>query len=272
MERTVVSAEVDSSEEVAELFCQLQAVTIETLYSLGARALERPYRYTIEASSTAMGLAIRPECVIGGADSPIAFGRVVHVDGGSGAQVFNIVLFPRPGSGLPVLGCEILCFKKGVHLFVLDGFGFHQSAIEAALSQRLKPIGRELEQRFCPSSLPEWSENVFSADAIVLKPGARARATVAPFQQAFEAFLGAYLDAARQVRQVGFDFDADARRRRKDYLAEQARHEPARPFLQRVAGEQWVEDFIHEFLYPTWLHDGDRAPSWLGHSMSRQDH
>jgi hypothetical protein len=195
-------------------------------------------------------------------DRRVPFGRLVRVEGGQRVQVFNAVCFPSLSVSLPVLGCEILCFSKGVHLFVLDAFALDERseadrAVRAALCEARADIAAE----FSMMERPDWGAEVFSPEAILLKPGARAEVSLERFVPALDRVWSAWceqLGRARAEREGWWR----RRARRRRYLADHAADEPARPFLSRIFGEDRAGTFIDEFLFPRWLHGEDGSPDW----------
>ncbi len=186
----------------------------------------------------------------------LAFARTVRVNAGASMQVFNCVLFPSDGRS--IVSCEILAFQKGVHLFVLDAFG-QSEHVDPAFSEMAR-AGRGLRKAYALDSPPEWGKNVFSPEVVIIKPplGAALDTTLV---EAFKSVLETSLDC--QQESVLLD-----KGRRQSYLTEHAGGEPARPFLAKVAGEEWAERFISEFLFPLWLHDEEKLPIWMKSSLT----
>lgn len=195
----------------------------------------------------------------------VALARMVRVDAGQAAQVFNLVIFPNAQTHHAIFGCELLVFRRGVHLFVLDLF---QTSPKEPSSPRQLLVNQErllcdqLELERAP--VPDWGQGIFSEELILFKPGARSKVSAlgpAPFIQALEALLEDYLAALSQPTP---DPDPQAHiARRARYIYGHAHDEPAGPFLERAAGRPWVERFVHDYLYPSWLMEEDRTPPWI---------
>lgn len=207
-------------------------------------------------------LSIAPRAFVG---EGMSFGRVVRVRGGKRAQVLNIVLVPSIDSPLPIFGCEVLVFARGVHLVVLDLFPTCDHSINQPLADQLRFVGDTLGADFELLDAPEWGKNVFSDDAIVIKPGARRGAEADEFLPSLYRLLNPYLAAAAQNPVAPVHMRSQIRERRALYLQDHAEEEPAGPFLERIAGEEWVEEFVFEFLFPRWLRAADRVAPWLAH-------
>ncbi len=218
-----------------------------------------PERFSFEKEARGSTLRLEPRVFAG---DRLAYGRVTRLDGGPSAQVLNIVLLPRLATGLPVLGVEILSFVKGVHLVVFDFFPLDEAS-DAALHDELREAGAELEERFALEPRPDWGRSVFSESAIIIRPGARSETRADEVVGPLEALLESYVDALASCSTARFDGLEHRRRERAHYLGTQVSEEPGRDFLERLMGEDWVHQFAHDFLYPDWLHDGDRVMPWV---------
>ena len=220
----------------------------------GASRTPCPKRFVLEAEWAGNALRVMPRVWSGG---EVAYARIVRLDAGASAQAISVVFVPTRESTRPILCAEILCFKKGLHMFAMDLFstqpGDHLGAARASLLEsRVR-----LERAFELLPVPEWGADAFSQDMILLKPGARADLDAS--------------DPARELRRVALTWanastaeDSDvtyALARRGTFLQTQGSAEPAGPFLSRIAGEEWTEDFTHELLYPRWLRHRD-SPPW----------
>lgn len=192
----------------------------------------------------------------------IALARMVRVDAGDAAQVFNLVIFPNAQTNHAIFGCELLLFRHGVHLFVLDLFQTSPAEPHAPRQELIaqeQQARRALELERC--EVPDWGVGIFSDELMFFKPGARRALGPEPFIHALEGLLAVYLDQlANPVPQPEL---ATQLARRARYIHGHAYDEPAGPFLERAAGKPWVERFVHDYLYPSWLMEGDRTPPWL---------
>jgi 15,16-dihydrobiliverdin:ferredoxin oxidoreductase len=193
-----------------------------------------------------------------------AFGRVVRVDGGSRVQVLNIVLFPTLESGLPVLGVEILTFRRGLHLFVLDACPLwpdrfdHDGWVEAL------DRGREAFPPACLREVPAWGQHVFSPSLVLAKPHPREPVPMSACLAPCRALLHHWLARATGLPACApGEGPVDVLARRARYLKHHADDEPAGPFLRRTAGDAWAESFIYGFLFPSALREGDTSPAAL---------
>jgi hypothetical protein len=195
-------------------------------------------------------LSIRPVAFTG---RGIDFGNVVRVRGGSQVQVLSIVLIPPHTSPLPIFGCELLVFSRGVHLVVLDAFPTCEHEEASRLLLKLERLGACLAGAFELHPAPDWGKNVFSEKAIVIKPDPQRPAGIGAFVPAVTSLLSAYLTAAAQGPTAPESMHDQIREARALYLKDHAEQEPAGPFLERIAGKEWVDKFVFDFLFPQWL-------------------
>jgi phycocyanobilin:ferredoxin oxidoreductase len=238
----------------------LDALANQALTSLDALGLDTvalPLDLQLEADWAGAPLSIRP-WARRGPQSPLA--RVVRVDGRDAVQVLNIVIFPARHIPLPVFGCELLMFRRGVHLFVLDAFDLtppprHDCAHHlASLKQRLFD-----EHALENEQIPAWGRDVFSPNLLLYKPGARRAMPLEPFIPAVLSLLNMWCTSAAHQQPCPH---IDQLTPRAGYLRAHGHEEPAGPFLERIAGPAWTERFIFDLLYPRWLYDGDHQPPW----------
>lgn len=252
-------------EGMRDLFSPLDELFATSLARVGLRRVPNPARHGFEGVFSSEPLRVEPSCAFGMPESPFAYGRSVRVDGGEAVQALSTVFYPRPGSGLPIFGSEILCFRRGVHLFVLDLFPMHGGGqgAEGRLSELLEGVRGGLEEDFTMSALPEWGARCLGPSAIMVKPGARANASVTPFIEAYAQVFEALIREGAAVSGGASSERADeSAGLRRQYLYEHGHHQPAGGFMERIAGEQWAREFVFDLLYPTWLYEEDGAPSW----------
>lgn len=235
---------------------------IETqLSDIGLEAQPLPEKFSLNVEVKGQPLAVQPHAFCG---PDIAMARVVRVDGGDYVQVLNAVFFPAEHCTLPIFGCEILAFRHGLHLFVLDAFPTNQSSLANSLSQTQAVLHQGLRERLTMAPTPTWGKEVFSKDVILLKPPAKSDVGLDDVSDSLrhlvEAWCAAHQEGAHADSPVQ---TAKILEQRKRYLFHHAHDEPAGPFLQRLAGEAWAQDFIFSFLFPQWLCEGDRLWPWL---------
>ncbi|MEM1348288.1 MAG: hypothetical protein AAGI01_07035 [Myxococcota bacterium] len=218
--------------------------------------LDVPSMYTFEGQWAKSPLKISPRAWRGGAWPYV---RVVRVDGGDAVQVLNMVWFPSEHTAAPVFGCELLVFRRGVHLVVFDLFATdstHEPTPPRAILRELRGAWSA-----AAGELPEWGEEVFSEDAMILKPGTRTSIDPSSVLPSRHGLSRALLEC--DASSIG-DKEAHSARlkTRARFIDVQGRNDPAAPFLERIAGHTWTHAFVDDVLYPTWLLGSSLAPSW----------
>jgi heme oxygenase (biliverdin-producing, ferredoxin) len=234
----------------------LETEVRETLENAGCTPLIVPDQFQLETDYKGSPFRLSSQAF---RSESFVFGRTVRVDAGAFMQVFNGVLFPRGGTHSSIIGCEILAFQKGVHLFVLDTFG--QTQRPDPVLYEMARTRQDLMQAYPLEPTPQWGNNIFSEHVVIIKPPLGT-----PLDQTLVKAFKTVLGVAVRCQQKSTAVDNS---RRQLYLAEHASGEPARPFLARVAGTDWAEQFISEFLFPRWL-DVDRAPPWPRKTLTEQ--
>lgn len=239
------------------------ALAIETqLCAAGVSPLAVPSYLHLDEPVRGHRLRITPRAWSG---SGFAFARLVRVDGGPLMQALNLVILPRSEQPLPIFGCELLLFRHGVHLYVVDSWstqanGWTPPASRAVLQQWRK----RLHAMHGDGGTPDWGDGLFSPDLVLIKPRAHAEVAPAAFVDPTLETLAAYLAAALVVAPVhAVDACAETISRRGHWLARNLVEEPIGPYLERVVSRAWVDGFLRGYLFPDWLIGGDAVPPWL---------
>ncbi len=169
--------------------------------------------------------------------------RVARLRGGDRVQVVNAVFLPALSSGGPIFALELLVFGDAVHLFVADMVGSHGPAREA-----LQALRSTLAENHSLEPAPDWGGKAFTDDLIFLRPGKKAQLSVATLQEPIIALAKAWAEEFS-----GPWASDDFGELRHIFLTRQRKNEPARPFLERLAGKEAVTNLADHYLYPTHL-------------------
>lgn len=166
--------------------------------------------------------------------------RVARLKGGKRVQVVNAVFLPTLERGGPIFAAELLVFGAAVHLFVADMVGSQGPARE-----QLREVKTSLSQDFELQDPPSWGGRAFSEDLIFLKPGKKAQLSPADLEEPIQLLARAWAEEFAGPWQ-----SPDYAALRHEFLRIQREHEPARPFLNRLAGEEAVTHLADHYLYP----------------------
>jgi hypothetical protein len=192
----------------------------------------------------------------------VAFGRVVRLDGGLRAQTVGMVVAPRLATTLPLLCFEMHSTEAGVELVLLDLFQTAASDVSVRLKELLREVRRDIADAFSLEDVSERAEPLFGEAAIVMTPKTQARTGAAEFTQRLLPVLEEYTAAIGRFEPTVMRGIEQRRQRRADYLSTFVEEAPLRALLEQLRDVEWVDDYIEQFLYPTWLHAGDTLPPW----------
>lgn len=163
------------------------------------------------------------------------------------------MLIPTEESPLPIFGCELHFISPGVHLVVLDAFATCEIEEASRLRSTLERLGASLAGAFELRPPPDWSEKVFSDRAIVIEPESRSLSELGAVVPVINRLSSAFLAAATQDVHAHASMHDEIRAARARYLKAHAEQDSAGLFLERMAGKKWVDGFIDEVLFPSWL-------------------
>ncbi len=175
--------------------------------------------------------------------------RAAHVEGGSGLQVLNFVIFPHLEYDLPFFGADLVTLPGG-HLIALDMQPlFHTEAYKAKYTEPLWETFKHY-QKDLPwgGDFPEEAQPFFSPAFLWTRPSATETVETTVFE-AFKAYLDqyiAYVQGAKPAPESEWDAIQQSH---LAYLHYRAEKDPARGMLTRFYGPEWTEEYIHGFLF-----------------------
>lgn len=209
----------------------------EIILKVGACEVPVDEEFAIGGDFGGTAVHLEPKAFMGGG---VQWARIARLKGGERVQVVNAVFLPEVSRGGPIFALELLLFGENVHLLVADLFGANGVGREA-----LRGAKKELEEEFTLEERPPWGAEAFSDDLVFLRPGKRAELKVDRLAEIVTGLLQAWGEEfSGPTREPGYEV------RRDTFLRVQREHEPARPFLERLAGAQKVERLLWEYLYP----------------------
>jgi phycoerythrobilin:ferredoxin oxidoreductase len=176
--------------------------------------------------------------------------RAAHVQGGNSLQVLNFVIFPQLNYDLPFFGADLVTLPGG-HLIALDMQPlFHDAAYQHKYSDPVLPIFQSYQQSLpWGGDFPEEAKPFFSPAFLWTRPKETEVVQTQVFG-AFKEYLKAYLDLVAQAEPV-----TDCQRLEAieashlRYVGYRAAKDPARGMFTRFYGEEWMEEYIHGFLF-----------------------
>ncbi len=245
----------------ADLLDDMANTAIDALDLLGPSATPLPEALSLGANSDGGLLPIDSTAYFGDGDDPIHYGRVTRLRGDDGLQSLDIACFPALDSGWPILGIKMVVSPDGIDSVVLDAFDVAGNPQHPHLHDVLQNHRRDLHSRHPSSPIPGWGSAVFSDNAIFIESQTPQSVSVTDFALAFHDIFDAYLGDDLS-NPLPLHLRTRAQQARRNYLYSHGHHEPAHAVLERIGDAQWAEQFVFDYLYPTWLYDGDQRPSW----------
>ena len=164
---------------------------------------------------------------------------------GPSTEIFALMGYPADSVRVPILAAEFVRFGGQLRAVVADlqcpdpSFLTHEAQIAMLeLGTRWGHLRDEQE-------LPEWCRNYFSSSCIF---SLRRQADELPIlEDALRDYTEAWIDIGRSAPVTpGVPHECAAVR---EYKAHHALHTPGRPYLRRVFGEDWTEDFLSNAMY-----------------------
>jgi phycoerythrobilin:ferredoxin oxidoreductase len=168
----------------------------------------------------------------------------------SGIQIFNMLIFPLASTNLPVWGADFVSLPGNKHLVLLDAQPmddveqpscwkdwYNKHAIDAL------PWGGDLSEEVKPfvSEHALWTrlndKDGTGSDPIELIQG--------PIMDAFREHLDIYLDLI-----LWPESNTSKQNRQTEYLQYRLQHDPARPMLKKLYGEEWTERLLQNIMFP----------------------
>lgn len=177
--------------------------------------------------------------------------RAAHVEGGSSLQVLNFVIFPRITYDLPFFGADLVTLPGG-HLIAIDMQPLFRDDpdYQAKYTEPLLPIHRQY-QGVLPwgGDFPAEAACFFSPAFLWTRPKDTEIVKTTVFQ-AFQDYLNLYVQFVQNAKPID-----DPQKRslitqaQLNYLHYRATKDPARGMFTRFYGEEWTEQYIHNFLF-----------------------
>ncbi|MGM0557965.1 MAG: hypothetical protein ACQEVA_16385 [Myxococcota bacterium] len=193
----------------------------------------------------------------------VAYGRATSMTTAGSGEMLDIFVAPRLATASPILSVQIASARGQLELAVLDLFQVATSDVSMRLRDELLAIRRSLSEGFELKEPPESGESMFSDAAIVMQSGRRGGGPISEVIAPFKEMVEHYTTVLERFEPSVLRGLEHRRRRRAEYLDQQAEGVPIGEILKRACDDEWVERTTREFLYPQWLKPGDNVPPWL---------
>jgi 15,16-dihydrobiliverdin:ferredoxin oxidoreductase len=177
--------------------------------------------------------------------------RLTYYDAGDNTQVFNSVWYPDPKYNLPVLGIDLLAFNHKKYLAIVDFQPLHEKESDHAMTfeDRLKPIKNKYDSLKGRMSSKFYDETQFFSQQMLFARFEDEQVISRDLFPAFTQYVQTHLDLIRETT-PGDAASADfVLKRQQEYDTYSAARDPATGLFVAMFGQEWAEDFMHDFLF-----------------------
>jgi hypothetical protein len=168
--------------------------------------------------------------------------RFTTVEGGTIAM-FALMLFPYSDE-VPIFASEIVVFGSRIRVAVADIQSPTPGApLPSFLAAGMKELAEDYPWLQATGPLPDWCVAHFTPNALYgvgLEPE-----TMPLIETAYARLAQLYAEGIGHIRLP----EAPAGPASLHYRAHHAEYTPGRPFMQKVFGEAWTEDFLTNGMY-----------------------
>jgi len=191
--------------------------------------------------------------------------RLTYYDAGDGTQVFNSVWYPDPKYNLPVLGVDVLAFNRKKYLAIVDFQPLHENEEDHASTYEhiLKPIKEKYDSLKGRMSAKFYDETKFFSQQMLFSRFDDESVIKRDLFPAFQSYVKTHLDLVRSCNPASDNKDIErVWERQKKYDTYSAERDPATGFFAAMFGNEWAQDFVHDFLFSlSERKEGDASPS-----------
>jgi len=178
--------------------------------------------------------------------------RLTYYDAGDNTQVFNSVWYPDPKYNLPVLGIDLLAFNRKKYLAIVDFQPLHEDEEDHAAPYEhiLEPIKEKYDSLKGRMSSKFYDETQFFSQQMLFARFEDEEVISKDLFPAFQSYVETHLNLLRETvpEPTGVDFVTE---RQKAYDTYSAERDPATGLFTAMFGNDWAQDFVHDFLFST---------------------
>ena len=176
--------------------------------------------------------------------------RLTYYDAGDNTQVYNAVLYPDPKYNLPVLGVDLLAFNRKKYLAIVDFQPLHEDENDHAMpfESRLEPIKEKYDSLKGRMSSKFYDETQFFSQQMLFARFEDEKVVSRDLFPAFQSYVQTHLDMIHECEadHENVDFVME---RQKAYDVYSAERDPATGLFAAMFGNDWAQDFVHDFLF-----------------------
>lgn len=176
--------------------------------------------------------------------------RMTYYDAGDNTQVYNAVCYPDPSYNLPVLGIDLLAFNRKKYLAIVDFQPIHENEADHAMKYEhiLNPIKEKYDSLKGRMSSKFYDETQFFSQEMLFARFDDESIVKDDLFPAFKSYVETHLDLVRNI-EPNNDESNFVLGRQKAYDMYSAERDPATGLFTAMFGEDWANDFVHNFLF-----------------------
>jgi len=177
--------------------------------------------------------------------------RLTYIDAGIGAQVFNSVWYPRHSMDAPIFGIDFLAFGPKKVLAILDLQPLKQDAdYLTKYIDPLIPLRNKYEDLCGRMSGKFYDEAQFFSRQLLFGRFDNDEPVMASLYPAFKEYLDYYTTMIKALKKDESDsYKSAVKELHRAYDQYSAEKDPAVGLFKTYWGEDWAEDFTHNFLF-----------------------
>lgn len=213
----------------------------------------RPVRMTSERYTGPGFAALTIARITTQAETPVGFADEQSGAKGSPAQAESVSLtvvgLPRPGSGLPILGMDLIALRGSLSLVAIDLAPTDHELFQARCASPLLRLQNRVAEAVVPRRPPSFTQGTFSSLALIAaaRPGSEAvvfDAILRFIDEAAELTCSALPELPDLYAATQRDEAAIAR-----WLAAERQNRREHNALSQIFGEPFAERYLHGFLF-----------------------
>ena len=191
--------------------------------------------------------------------------RMTYYDAGDNTQVFNAVWYPDPsyGSCLPVLGIDLLAFNRKKYLAIVDFQPLvndddedEKAAAGVSFEHLLQPIKEQYPALKGRMSSKFYDETQFFSQQMLFARFEDETVVDKELFPAFQSYVETHLNllkksttTATTTPNAGAAAVDYVMERQQAYDTYSAERDPATGLFTAMFGQEWAQDFVHDFLF-----------------------
>jgi len=177
--------------------------------------------------------------------------RLTYIDAGIGAQVFNSVWYPRHSMDAPIFGIDFLAFGPKKVLAILDLQPLKQDAdYLKKYIDPLIPLRNKYEDLCGRMSGKFYDEAQFFSRQLLFGRFDNDEPVMTSLYPAFKEYLDYYTTMIKGLKKDESEkFESSVKELHRAYDQYSAEKDPAVGLFKTYWGEDWAEDFTHNFLF-----------------------